>query len=258
MADPPPIPDIFAPRPAAGPGWFARQRIRLAPAVRQTWLNVKVWAPFLLNPADRARLATFMAREKRTGLEWDVRLPEQCWSCGRTDGLREREFEQPVRSFEYPLPIVGLGGMCVAFFLLIAWGLASWKFFLLALLCAGGIVVVLLIKSWPETVRVQMSTCADDARAMKFPECVVDQGELYLFLPNAKLGMATVVLAKAERLKRQGFTPFAEGSVPPTGSGYRPPSSSDDEADDDRPRYRPPPPPTPRHLPPLKLDGDDE
>lgn len=261
MSEPPPIPNAPAPANsarAAATTWLNRRWRQLRPAVRQTWLNVKVWVPFLLNPADRARLATFMAREKRTGLEWEVRLPEQCWQCGRSDGLRERELERSVRSFEYALPIVGLSAMCVGFFLLIAWAASSWKIFLLAAISAIVGVAIIWIKSWPETVRVSMSACAEHAQQMRFPECVVDQGELYLFLPDARLASATVAMAKAERLKRQGFTPFAGGAPANLSSGASGGGTPVDDDDSDRPRYRPPPPRKPVELPPLKLDGDDE
>ncbi len=241
------------------PGWFARQLIRWRPALKQTWLNLKVWVPFLQNPSDRARLATFLARERRSGLEWQVRLPEQCWSCGRTDQLREREYEIPIRSFEYPMPIVGLGSMCVVFFLFFAWAFSSPKMLTLAVVSAVISVAAALIKSWTETVCVSMNTCPDHAREMRFPECVVDQGELYLFLPNARLATATIAAAKAERLKQQGYTPF-EGSAAAGGSGYvgGGSRSANDAGEEDRPRYRPPPPIKPVQLPPLKLDGDDD
>jgi len=89
---------------------------------------------------------------------------------------------------------------------------------------------------------------------------VVDQGELYLFLPNAKLAAATVAAAKAERLKKQGYQPFEGGAPPSASSGYAGggASSHDESGDDDRPRYRPPPPRKPLDLPPIKLEGDDE
>ena len=259
MSDNRPISENISAGPAT-PGWAARQWIRWRPAVKQTWLNLKVRVPFLQNPADRARLATFLARERRTGLEWQVRLPEQCWSCGRTDDLREREFEVPIRSFEFPLPIVGLGSMCVAFFLFFAWAFTSPKMLVLAIVSAVITLVTVLIKSWTETVCVSMNSCSEHSREMKFPECVVDEGELYLFLPNAKLATATVAAAKAERLKKQGYTPFEGGSPASAGGGYSGGSASphDDAGDDDRPRYRPPPPRKPVELPPIKLEGDDE
>jgi hypothetical protein len=78
----------------------------------------------------------------------------------------------------------------------------------------------------------------------------VDQGELYLFLPNARLAQATVAAAKAERLKKQGYTPFAGGA--PAAHSESPAGEASDEPD--RPRYRPPPAPKPKNLPPIKLD----
>ena len=104
-----------------------------------------------------------------------------------------------------------------------------------------------------------MSTCPDHAREMRVPHCVVDQGELYLFLPNARLATATIAAAKAERLKRQGYVPIESGApMSAAGAGGRPAEAPGDEYDDDRPRYRPPPPRKPVELPPLKLDGGDE
>lgn len=251
---PPPIPDTASSPGASGPTWAVRLWMRLRPALRQTWLNLKVWVPFLQNPADRARLATFLARERRTGLEWEVVLPAQCWSCGTGEALRDRQFERPVRSFEFPLPIVGLGGACTGLFLLFTWFHPSWTTLILALISGGITVGALLVKSWKETVRITMSTCPEHARQMWFPECVVDQGELYLFLPSAKLTQATIVAAKAERLKQQGYKPMASDAL-----AAQPGSSADDDdgEESDRPRYRPPPPPKPKHLPPIKLEGDE-
>ena len=52
--------------------------------LRQCWLNLRVWMPFLLNPTDRDRQVVYWARDSRDGLLWKVAFPKQCWRCSET------------------------------------------------------------------------------------------------------------------------------------------------------------------------------
>jgi hypothetical protein len=230
--------------PAAA--WMAYLR----PLLWQTWLNLKVWTPFLLNPIDRARQVVYHAREHREGFTWHIRLPVQCWRCGQQQGLWQREIEVNVRGFEHALSIVGAAGGCALFFWLLAvWSRSLWMFvFGLASVVAGW--GLLYVKSWIETVDLHMYTCPDHAGELRLPGLVVHENELHLFLPTDSLSQATRFELRAERLGRDRGLP---GVPRGTESDVEPPPA--------RERYqspRGPAPPRPVELPPIKLAGEDE
>lgn len=233
----------------ARPGFVDDARARLQPLARQAWLNLKIWVPFLLNPADRLRQVTYHAREQREGFHWSIILPRQCWHCARTDGLLDRELEIERRGFEHAVAIVmGMLASFGFFFLLFA---ASRSVFMLLLMLASlGVGAGLLwAKSWVETISITEATCREHAETMQFPRTVVDQNELHLFMPNDQLAEATRQQLRAERLGRDRSLPGAPKGV-----------ESDVEPPDSASSFRPPPPPPRRtpDLPPIRLDDDDD
>ncbi|MGD9647729.1 MAG: hypothetical protein AB7U73_18600 [Pirellulales bacterium] len=241
--------DLSAKR-AAATGWLAERWVWLRPLVRQAWINLQVWLPFLQNRTERERMVKYHPREHREGTRWAVDLPKQCWQCGATETLWDRELELEVRAFEYPLQV--LAGMLGAagFFLFLAWAFGSWRmllFYFLSLLVGG---VVLWVKSWPETVKLQMWTCPQHAAEMRSPTMGIEEGELFLFMPSELLAEQARRDLRRARLERDSLLPGAPRSVPPAGgeagAGSGPPA-----------RPAPPGPLFPE-LPPIKLAGDDE
>ena len=95
--------DLAAKRAAAA-GWLRERLIWLRPLARQAWINLQVWLPILQNRTERERVVKFHPREHREGTRWSLDLPKQCWQCGATETLWDRELELEVRAFEYPLP----------------------------------------------------------------------------------------------------------------------------------------------------------
>lgn len=244
---PPPLPTSDRPAPTAG-----LQR-RLAPYLRQAWLNFQVWAPPLMNPPTRAREVVYWARQHRERGIWQIALPPQCCECAAQRDLREVDYEFEVRSFDNALVItLGLGGLLAVMLLLSA---VMTSFFLFCLTLALGVASVglLWVKSWKETVHVVLHTCPQHADALACPEAVVEQEELHLLVANEGLAAATRTALKEERRGRAPQHTEASPTAPP-----RP------RRDDAAATAPPPPPPpspyarTPRpELPPIKLDGDE-
>jgi hypothetical protein len=219
---------------------------------RQSWLNLRVWVPFLLNPTDRDRQVVYWARDSRDGLMWKVAMPKQCWECGTTDSVKKREFRRSVRSFEYPLPIlVGTLSMAALLFVLGVW--LWWMLLVGALVMVALCGALLLIKCWIEDVRVIVWSCARHSDDLPPPELVVDREYLYLYAPTATLAQEANAQIKEERLRSNRARAAARGGETPE----EPPITSEDRPTKEDRR----PPRVVRQpkedLPPLKL-ADDE
>jgi hypothetical protein len=236
----------------------------MRPRLWQTWLNLRIWLPFLLNRADRTRQVVYWSREYRQGLTWDIALPKQCWKTGATDGLERVKFTVSLRSFEYPLPLFGGTLVLVALILLIAWLVGWWMGLLVALLAAGGGFALLMIKSWRETVNVSLWSLPEHVDVLSRPDVVSDQDQLYVYVPTSALAEAALAEQKEERKRktqdRGGFAP------PPVHDEDRPserkvdrPAGRRDDQGSERPAsvYRPYSPPPAPDLPPIKLADDD-
>ena len=252
--------DLAAKR-AAATGWLRERWVWLRPLARQAWINLQVWLPILQNRTERERLVKFHPREHREGTRWSLDLPKQCWQCGATETLWDRELELEVRAFEYPLQV--LAGMLGAagFFLFVAWVAGSWKSLLLYLLSliVGGIV--LWVKSWPETVKMRLWTCPQHAAEMRAPTMGIEEGELFLFMPSEGLADEARRELRRARLERDSLLPGAPRSGQPageaeeTGAGGRSGGGASSGAP-----TRPVTPSGPLfpELPPIKLAGDEE
>jgi hypothetical protein len=243
--------DLAAKRAAAA-GWLADRWIWLRPLARQAWINLQVWLPFLQNRTERERMVKYHPREHREGTRWAIVLPRQCWRCAATDTLWDRELELEIRAFEYPLQV--LAGMLGAagFFLFLAWAFGSWRmlvFYLLSLLVGG---VVLWVKSWPETVKLQMWTCPQHAAEMRAPTMGIEEGELFLFMPSEQLADQARRDLRAARLERDSLLPGAPRSTPSSTS------TADVGHAGGGPARPAAPGPIFPELPPIKLAGDDE
>ena len=258
--------DLAAKRAAAA-GWLRERLIWLRPLARQAWINLQVWLPILQNRTERERVVKFHPREHREGTRWSLDLPKQCWQCGATETLWDRELELEVRAFEYPLQV--LAGMLGAagFFLFVAWVAGSWKSLLLYFLSliVGGIV--LWVKSWPETVKMRLWTCPQHAAEMRAPTMGIEEGELFLFMPSEGLADEARRELRRARLERDSLLPGAPRSGPPggepadIGAGGRGAGGSGGGAGAGT--GTPTRPVTPAgplfpELPPIKLAGDEE
>lgn len=256
-----PAPSLTAAEQQDGPktkSFVARHWPYARPYLRQTWLNIRVWIPVLLNPGERARQVRYWTREARHRGTWEVALPKQCWQCGRTDKLRKREWSLELRSFEYPTLIVAiaLGTAIPALWLASMWMTAF--FLTVAFVAMVGGIVAIYLKCWPEQVRIIMSTCDDHADTMPSPEAVIDQGELYLFAPTAQL--AETAREELKKLRRENKRVMPENP----GAGRDESAVSMEDAPRPEPSTAPPPrpakvqrPATP-DLPPIKLAGDED
>lgn len=242
-SDAPPVDPI-----ARRSGLLARIWPYLRPHLRQTWVNVKVWAPFFANPFDRERCVRYWARESREGLTWKIALPSRCYSCKATEELLRREYDFTIRAFEYG-PAIGLAtiGIAAFFFILSVVFLSVTTFLLTLILLLGG-GLLMYLKSWQERVRVFISTCRDHADGLTRPDAVVDDNNLHLFLPTPELAQAARVELQAERIRNRplggetgGYTPRG----PDAGTSHR--------QDGLGPTVRRAP-----DLPPIKLSGDDD
>lgn len=239
---------VAAPSSAAARIWHD-----LRPKLHQTWLNLRVWMPVLLNPSERQRQIRYWARESCEGHTWMIALPARCWYCGRTDGLRTREYRTEVRGFEYPLLILATAAGAALFLLLFSWVAA-----LLALLLAA---VGIAVKSWREDVRLVISTCDEHAADLRRPDMVLDQGELFVYSPTHQLAAAAIDELKAAR-RQAASTLGREGggrtlNVAAASSGDPPPLPRSSDGPTGGP-YRPRTAPMVPDLPPIKLAGDDD
>lgn len=185
----------------------------LRPRLRQAWLNLQVWTPGLANPDARSRQVRYTAREHRSGLRWRIALPEQCWHCGQTNGIRGERLEFVIRAFERPLTINAVGGALVALLLLLAVAWLSWFLFLLAGATLGASVGLLLIKSWREDIEAVIWCCADHCPKSTSIQCSFDDDELVLFAPTAALAEAVRDEITAKRRGKAAYPSQQTGSV---------------------------------------------
>lgn len=180
-------------------GQFVRSRLR------QIWLNVQIWIPFLLNPFERRRLLRLNEhdrlgdREVRYDLDWTVELPYVCWKTSQTRDLVPCVFERRLRSFERPLTILGvmfLGLMVVSSLSCL---LGPW----LTPTLYGTIVLlgltVLLLKSWRENVRLTIWSRPEHVDELSCPDMVVHCDHLYIHLPSTELARAATAAVRQAR-----------------------------------------------------------
>lgn len=223
---------------------------RLRPLARQGWWNLKVWVPFLLNPAERIRQVTYHSRENREGFHWTIQLPNHCWKCDQQEGLWRREIEIDLRGFEHAITIVAGAVGCFVFFFFFAAVFRSSVMLLFALLSLAGAAGVFYAKSWLETVTVHISTCPEHAPELPMPDMVTHENELHVFMPTERLAAAARAQLRAERQGRDRSLPGA------------PRTAESELAHDDAPRgYRSPhgsAPPRTVDLPPIKLADDED
>ena len=245
-------------KPSSSPGAAAANRYwqAMRPAVDQSLLNLRVWLPILATPDMKGREVRYGAREHRAGTKWQISLPEQCWQCGKTEGLQKREVSRSVRRFESPLSIIsGTFGVALALFVLwVAWG---WGLSLALLLTIVG-AVLLFVKSWKERVRMTIWTCPEHAAEFAPPEISPGEDDLHLFVATESLAQAARAEIKAARRRNLPERPVSGDT----------PENADKPAVRERPANRapspdePPPPsrpqPTRTELPPLKLAGDED
>lgn len=187
----------------------------LAPRLAQTWLNLRHWIPGLANPDLRGRTVTLWEREAHEAGCWHVELPEKCWNCSETDGLRRRTQEFSIRGFEYPLSIVGMTAGCavVALGWLYVW--PSW--FALgtfcAVLAAGSIAIY--VKSWPDRAKIGVWSCPRHARDEPLIQLVVEEDQLNLILPTRELARIASDAVRDRRRSRQAYTSGDQPLEPP-------------------------------------------
>jgi hypothetical protein len=247
------------PKPANGAaGRFAES---FRPLLDQAVLNLRVWLPALNTPDMKGRQVKYRARENRTGLEWHIKLPEQCWQCGKTDSLAERDFKRSIQRFDSPLSII-FGSLGVAGMLLLPWLIfGSWKFVGLAILPLIGGGVLLKVKSWPERVRLMIWTCPQHAAELSAPAMAIGEDDLYLFVASESLAEAARAELKAARRRDLPDALAGSGQERPARAVN---SSARERAGDVAPDMDPPPPlptrspPVRAELPPLKLAGDED
>ncbi len=230
----------------SGAGDRAWQAVR--PLVDQATLNLRVWIPALSTPDMKGRQVRYRARENRVGLKWQVALPQQCWQCGKTTGVEQRESSRSVRCFDNPVAIVS-GAYGSAVVLLLLWAFLPWGLPLkLAILLAIGGSALLFIKSWKERVRIVIWTCPEHAADLPDCGCAVNEDELYLFVPSESLAETARAEQQAARRREQGppaSKAASDASAPPPPSAAEPPSPSRSLG-------------SRTELPPLKLDGEED
>jgi len=219
----------------------------LRPRLRQALFNLRVWLPVLANRGIEARTVRYWGRESREGLTWTIDLPARCWQTGQTNDLVRRQYERDVRGFEQPLPTVGITLALTAVFgivFLIFPGVLTFLFMLIVLV--GGLSL-LWLRSWTEEVRLTISTSREHEPQLRCPDLVVDENELYVFLPNARLAQATNEQLLEQRRR------FAQNREMPTGRE----ASSYDQRDEEPRKYYGHVRPKNIDLPPIKLVDDE-
>ena len=232
-------------------GW-----VFLRPRLWQTLVNLRIWVPVLSNRGLEARLVRLWARECRSGLSWEYDLPKQCWRCGSQDELIGRQLRRDVRSFESPLVLVACAAAVMILCMLCAWLLGSWLAMLLALATIPAGYALILLRSWNENVSLSTWRCREHEAEPCVPDMAVDQGELFLYLPSAKLAEA----ANRELADKRRNTKAERGAMHDT---LPHPSAPSSDAPDKTAPSRPEPGkifgerPSKPDLPPIKLVGED-
>ena len=236
-AQPPP------PKTVGKPSWMQG-------VIRQTWINSRAWVPFLMNPFERTRLVRYSAMDNRTGLTWNVTLPHMCWFCASDDQLSPRPLKVSVRSFEYPLQV--LEGTLAAMFLIVLANCLLGIWWTLILLATAPLVgaTILLVKSWPEPVRLNAWACPAHADETINPELVAYNDELYVYVLEPAIAEAATEQLQAERRgsRRRAFDKVSSGG----------PAKTDSTPPMFRPTAAQSPPPPPVDLPPIKLHDDND
>ena len=196
-ADGEPAPPQSAARPHRRRfGHFVRSR------VRQAWLNVQIWIPFLLNPFERRRMLRLNEHDRlderpiRYDLDWTVELPQLCWKTAQTTGLVPCVFELRLRSFERPLTILVAMFLGLMFVSSLSCLLGPW----LTPTLYGTIVlvglIVLFIKSWRENVHLTIWSRPEHAEELACPRMVVHNDHLYIHLPSTELARAAAAAVR--------------------------------------------------------------
>lgn len=247
-------------KPSSSPGAAAANRYWQAarPVLDQSLLNLRVWLPILATPDMKGREIRYGAREHRASTKWQIALPEQCWQCGKTEGLQKREVSRSVRRFDSPLSIIsgtfGVSVVLLVFCILLRSPMLFNLAFLLAIV--GG--VLLFVKSWKERVRITLWTCPEHAAEFAPPEISPGEDDLHVFVATESLAEAARAEVKAARRR----------NLPERPAGADPTERADKPAVRERAANRapssdePPPPsrtlPTRTELPPLKLAGEED
>ncbi len=231
-----------------------RLAARSRPALRQTWINFKAWAPFFRNRAERERLAAYPFQDYRAGLVWRIVAPRQCWHCGKSNGLKPLAATRSVRAFEHALAIAAAAAAGWAVALSIGWFVPAWGARLGLFVTAAG-VGVLLLKSWKEAVELTVWTCSDHVGRPPAIELASDDGKLWVQLPtHAMAELAANEIAAVRKLGRRGG-PSRETSSREISSRAGDAQNADAAAGNP---YVAPSRSPPADLPPIKLAGDED
>lgn len=209
-------PESPADKPGANLG--GRAASFLQPLGRWFWLNLRVWAPFLATPQFRACTVKYTPKEGRTRDTWTIELPKRCWKTGAEQGLVARRYAFDVRSFESPAGIVAVAagvGACCWLLALLAW---SWflPLAMLGILCLLGGAALLFVKSWTEPVELTIWTRPEHADALRRPDAVAHDGDLYLILPDEAFAEAARTEAAARRRSSNKYAQDREVDRDPT------------------------------------------
>jgi hypothetical protein len=231
------------------------------PWLEQAWLNVRVWLPALRPPAMKSRLVKYRAREQRSGMTWQIGLPQQCWQCGAVEGLTSKKFDNQVRTFKDPTNVLGLS-LGFAAMLLVLWILSGWGWcWKGALLLSVGGGAWLWIKSWKERVRLTAWSCPAHLDELTAPRLVCHDDDVYFYAPSESLAETARAELAAAR-KKQGKYREAMEAEPAGDAPAGRPTDESPPAGRRKPRELADPPvrvlPVRSELPPLKLAGEED
>jgi hypothetical protein len=231
---------------------IAEQVSTARPWLERALLNLRVWLPALRTPYMKARQLKYRASDARSGMTWKVGLPQQCYACGKTEGLTLHKFSQELRVFDSPMTILG-GAFGLTTVLSVVFLLTSFKptFLILAVVAAIFGVVFQFIKSWKERVKISIWSCAEHRDELTPPEVVSHDEDLYIYLPHESLVEPARAEMIASRKKDQKQRPplapekvaRPQNATAPADAGEMPPSR---------------PIGSRTELPPLKLSGEDD
>jgi len=229
---------------------LAEQVAAARPWLDRALLNLRVWLPALRTPDMKARQVKYRSSDARSGMTWKVGLPQQCYSCGKTEGLTLRKFSQEMRVFDSPMSILG-GTFALSMVLLVIFLLTFRPtFFILALVAVVFGAAFQFVKSWNERVRISLWSCPEHLEELTSPEVVIHDEDLYVYVPHESLvapARAEMIAARKKGQKQRPplapkETARVESAPAPDDSANLPPS---------RPLG------SRTELPPLKLAGDE-
>ncbi len=195
--------DAGQPEPAAKRKRWRPYARFVRPRLRQIWLNIQIWIPFLINPFERRRLVKLSDDEGRHDLEWEVELPRQCWKTGQRAGLQACRFERRYRSFDRPLAIFGvmfLALMVVSTLSCLLGPYLTPTLYLTILVLGLG---VLWIKSWRERVRLTLWSLPQHSADAQMPDLAIYNDQMYLYLPSVDLARAMSLELRTQRDERR-------------------------------------------------------